>query len=294
MGNKRSTVSQIVTDNILKKLESAPEWQKGWTITAIPRNYVSNKPYSGVNVLLLGMYSPFGSPYWMTYKQATAQGGNIKKGEKSSIAVFWKPGEVQKVEMPDGTEKKEQSFPIFRYYRVFNWEQTENIPEKFGPRAYHDPIAACEAWFNVLTVSPTIKTDNVHGPHYNPVRDEIHLPHIGNFETPERYYKARAHETIHWTGHPSRLARLKANETLTDEERAYEELVAELGAAMFAAETGLTGTEDCSAAYVRSWLVPLQNDPGMIIKAASAAQKAITYLIGGPTPPPVLQVEAVA
>ncbi len=180
--------------------------------------------------------------------------------------------------MPDGTRKKEQGFPIFRYYRVFNWEQTENVPEKTINRLHHDPIAACEEWFDSLTVSPNIKTDDVHNPHYNPARDVIHLPHIGRFDAPGDYYKTRAHETIHWTGHPSRLSRLSTTEIPTEEERAYEELVAELGAAMFAAEVGLEDTEDCSAAYIRSWLVPLQNNPRMIIKAASAATKAIRYL----------------
>ncbi len=61
MARRRPTVQQIVTDNILKKLESAPEWQKGWTITDIPRNYVSNRPYTGVNVFLIGMDSEHGS-----------------------------------------------------------------------------------------------------------------------------------------------------------------------------------------------------------------------------------------
>jgi len=282
MTRKGTSVQEIVTDNILKKLETAPEWEKGWTITTIPRNYVSNRPYTGINILLLGLSSPFGSPYWMTYKQATEQGGHVKKGETSSIAVFWKPGEVKEVKKPDGTTKKEYGAPVFRYYRVFNWEQTGGVPEKTQPKLHHDPITACEMWFDSLVVSPTIKTDNAHGPHYAPARDEIHLPDMGSFTSPERYYKTRGHETVHWKGHSSRLNRLKLDEVYTDEKRAYEELIAELGAAIFAAGTGISpDTEDNSAAYVRSWLIPLQNDPGMIIKAAAAAQKAITYLTGG-------------
>ena len=45
--------------------------------------------YRGINVFLLSAM-PYSSPYWLTYKQATDLGGHVKRGEKSSVAIFWK------------------------------------------------------------------------------------------------------------------------------------------------------------------------------------------------------------
>ncbi len=271
-----ATVQEIVTQRIIEKMESAESWEQGWILPDIPRNYVTNKPYSGINLILLGFGSPYSSPYWMTYKQAQQQGGNVRKGEKSSIAVFWKPGDSIIEEDDDGKKAIRKRPPVMRYYHVFNWEQTENVPEKAAvPKIHHDPIRACEIFFENLAVAPMTVVDNTRGPCYIPATDRIHLPDRTYFKQIERYYKSRMHETVHWTGHSSRLDRPIL------EKRAFEELVAELGAAFFAAMTGIQAvTEENSAAYVRSWLEELRNDPKFIIQAAAQAQKAVDYVTG--------------
>jgi hypothetical protein len=75
-----SSVYSIVTEQILKQLESgvAP-WHKPWS-TQIPKNLVNGRGYRGINVFLLSS-SGYGSPYWLTYKQATERGGHVRKGE---------------------------------------------------------------------------------------------------------------------------------------------------------------------------------------------------------------------
>lgn len=283
MSDKKMTVAEIVTEKMLQKIEAADpaSWQRGWTLSGVPRNYVSNRPYSGINWWLLGFFSPYRSPYWMTIKQVNDQGGRVKKGEQSSICVFWKPRATVRTNA-NGVEEEVALPPIMRYYRVFNWEQTEGVAEKSIPSYDHDPIQACEDWIAGMVMEPRIVTRNAMGPAYSPVLDEIYLPAPAQFKQPEHYYKSRMHETVHWTGHPTRLNRdlegLKGSDRYS-----FEELVAELGAAMFCALTGIDGsTDENSAAYLKGWLDHLQQNPTWIVKAAGRAQRALEYLRGGP------------
>lgn len=85
-------VYQAVTDEIVKALESGTvPWRKPWRTVGgdVPRNLISGKPYRGVNQLLLSL-SDYASPYWLTFKQAQAKGGKVRKGERSTLVVFWK------------------------------------------------------------------------------------------------------------------------------------------------------------------------------------------------------------
>jgi antirestriction protein ArdC len=75
------TVYDVVTESIIKQLESgvAP-WRKPWR-TEMPANLVSRKEYRGINIFILAPQG-YGSRYWLTYRQAQALGGNVKKGER--------------------------------------------------------------------------------------------------------------------------------------------------------------------------------------------------------------------
>src|SRR5690606_32417451 len=92
----------------------------GW-----PKNLHSGKNYRGINVFLLGMKaweSGFRSDYWVTFKQAREQGGQVKKGEKSSLVIFWK-----QLDKEDPLTGEEVSIPVLKHYNVFNIEQCEGI-----------------------------------------------------------------------------------------------------------------------------------------------------------------------
>ena len=86
---QHSSVYQIVTEQIIKQSESgvAP-WHRPWA-TQMPKNLISKREYRGINVFLLASRG-YGSPYWLTYKQATEQSGNVRRGEHGSKVVFWK------------------------------------------------------------------------------------------------------------------------------------------------------------------------------------------------------------
>ena len=82
-------VYDIVTDRILEALDHGTvPWRKPWT-AGIPRNAVTNRPYHGINTMLLGM-SPYNDQRWLTYRQAGQLGGHVRRGERSTMVVFWK------------------------------------------------------------------------------------------------------------------------------------------------------------------------------------------------------------
>jgi antirestriction protein ArdC len=95
-----SSVYSIVTEQILKQLESgvAP-WRKPWRAEP-PCNLLSGKEYRGINPFLLASQG-YGSRYWLTFNQANKLGRNIRKGEKSSIVTFWNIGEEKTVRDAD-------------------------------------------------------------------------------------------------------------------------------------------------------------------------------------------------
>ena len=118
----------IVTEKIINLLEQGVvPWRRPWTSTGLPRNLVSKKPYRGINHFLLSA-SKYVSPFWLTMRQANELGGQVRKGEESTVVVFWKVDAVEdKTEEPENeqTDPKARRRFVLRYYRVWNLEQCE-------------------------------------------------------------------------------------------------------------------------------------------------------------------------
>ena len=139
------SVYEIVTEKIIKQLESgvAP-WRKPWTCQT-PANLLTQKEYRGLNVFTLASQG-FPSRFWLTFNQATKLGGKIRKGEKSSPVIFWNVGEERETTTPDGTKETSRPF-LLRYYSVFNLSQTEGIDipaSLLQETRTNDPIETCE------------------------------------------------------------------------------------------------------------------------------------------------------
>jgi len=267
-------VYQIVTEKILQKLrEGVVPWERPWT-NVRPQNLISRKSYRGINVFLLGMQG-YGSPFWATWNQIKQLGGSVKRGEKSTIVVFWKL-----VEKEDDDEKK--TFPVLRYYRVFNVEQCEGIEvPKLDANPDFEPLEECERTIKNMPHRPEII--NGGAAYYDPNRDLVCIPAPTRFKNPEHYYSTLFHELAHSTGHESRLGRKSLNgwAPFGSEDYSREELVAEMTAAFLSAHHGIeTATIDNSAAYIDSWLKALSNDPKAVVWAASQAEKASDYILG--------------
>lgn len=275
-------VYSIITDQITKELEKGViPWRKPWESGQFkPANAITLKPYRGINPFLLASRG-YKSPYWLTYKQANAVGGHIKRGESSTIIVFWKFEVIE----PEKPEDERRTRAILRYYRVFNIEQAE-LPEKFLAKLPKpsdrmvEPIAAAQAIVQGYKNAPPIGTGNAA--YYLPREDRIVVPAIEQFPKKEEYYSTLFHEMGHSTGHKDRLGRKGVMEAIRfgSDDYSKEELVAEMTAAFLSGEAGIAPrTIENSAAYIGSWLKVLKNDRRMVVMAAAQAQKAADYVL---------------
>lgn len=288
-GNGQDKIYAMVTDRIMEALKAGTvPWRKPWVAAGwMPTSMSTRKPYRGVNVWLLALTADdkgYTSPWWGTYKHITELGGQVRKGEQSTIVVFWKRVLVKDDTSPDGTK------PIFmlRYYRVFNADQADNLPDRFYPQ----PVAQFTSEVNedaekiianyLLNGGPRMVKRAGDAANYQPGPDVITLPLDSQFRNAAARYATTFHEATHSTGHPSRLNRegIANFDHFASGAYAKEELVAEMGSAMLSAITGITTTQENSASYIAGWLKALENDNHLVISASAQAQKAADLIRG--------------
>ncbi|MDD5056586.1 MAG: zincin-like metallopeptidase domain-containing protein [Sideroxydans sp.] len=278
MKDQKYDAYQEITDKIVAALEvgTAP-WVKPWSSCGNPRNAITGREYSGINTVLLAM-TPFASSLWMTFKQAADVGGNVRKGEHGTRIVLFKPFKVKDVNATGDGEATEKTIPLLRTFTVFNSLQIDNLPEKYSvqPKPLIDQFTD-----NVEAERLLAQASVVHGSNracFVPSIDEIHMPNKQEFKSIPDYYSVALHELTHWTGHKSRLAR-DFSGRFGDSAYAFEELIAELGAAFSCAHCGVDGQLQ-HASYIASWIKVLKGDKKAIFTASSAARKASEFLIG--------------
>ena len=141
-------VYAIVTEKIINLLENGVvPWRRPWTSTGQPRNLVSKKPYRGVNLFLLSA-SKYVSPFWLTMRQANELGGYVRKGEESTVVVFWKIEDLNQSgdnEENDGSNGRRF---LLRYYRIFDLEQCDmpqSVVEKLPKVETHELVPISDA-----------------------------------------------------------------------------------------------------------------------------------------------------
>lgn len=287
---EKANVYQLVTDRIMEALEAGViPWRKTWKGGVHAMNWMTKRAYTGINALLTNL-SPYEYPYFLTFKQANALGGKVKKGAKSIPVVFWKKilkdqdgNIVADSEAGNRNDLKEKY--VLRYYRVFNIADVEDVdfvlPEL--PVSEAKPSKVCEELVATMPNPPIIKVGN-HEPCYMPAQDSVFMPSLARFGEAEMYYSTLFHELIHATGHASRLNREAVVNTAKFGTITYskEELTAEIGAAFLCRITGieLPETFENATAYIQSWLAKLEADKRFIFKAAAEAQKATKYILG--------------
>lgn len=271
---------QDVTNAIIAQLEAGTRpWQKPWNGTgslSMPRRF-SGVPYRGINVLLLwasATQQGLTGDRWFTFKQAKDLGGKVRKGARGTRIVFFKPLEVR-----DAATGEEKKIPMLRTYVVFNADQIEGLPEKYAPAPFVPTpgIERDKAAEAALRSSGAVIEEHGGAAYYTPATDIVTMPDFERFKSSSGYLATLAHELCHWTGHKSRMDRFGAN-TRTD--YAFEELVAEIGAAFVGTRLGITGEHiDNHSAYLASWLKVLRNDKRAIFKAAALAQQAADMVL---------------
>src|SRR6266436_578904 len=280
--NAMPSVYEIVTEKIIRQLESgvAP-WRKPWTCQT-PANLLTQKEYRGLNVFSLASQG-FPSRFWLTFNQATKLGGRIRKGQKSSPVIFWNIGDERETTTQDGTKETSRPF-LLRYYSVFNLSQAEGIDipgSLLRDMRSNNPIETCEQIVTRMPNPPAFEQSDK--PWYSPSNDVVGMPARGLFNSSEEYYATEFHELAHSTGHAKRLHRENFDNPVSFGSESYskEELVAEMTAAMLC---GIAGIEqrilENSAAYLKTWIARLKSDSRLLVSAASQAQKAADFIQG--------------
>jgi antirestriction protein ArdC len=280
----RIDVYERVNAKLVEMMEAgAIPWQRAWSGGGRAANLISKKPYRGINALLLG-FAPYGSPWFVSFKQARDLGGNVRKGEKGNLAIFWKRLEFDE-KGKDGRMGK-KIVPLLRHYHVFNVDQCEGIPaEKIpggeSPALDFKPIAEAEKVVAAMPESPRIDHSGRRA-FYSPLEDFVNMPGRDSFTSEEAYYSVLFHELAHSTGHSSRIDR-GLDSTLAafgSPDYSKEELVAEIASAFVCGSLGIEETTlRNSAAYLQGWLRALKDDKKLLVAAAGKAQRAADWIL---------------
>lgn len=278
MSTTKQNAYEKVIASVIEEMESGVvPWHRPW-VSKAPVSIHGHR-YRGMNAFLLGM-SGFSSHVWMTFQQAKERGGHVKKGEKGTPVLLFKTKKREE-------DEDEGKAPFFATtFTVFNFEQTEGVelPEKFAdPNDGERDETAEDIVRGYLEAGPELE----HGwdrAAYSFKDDRVVMPSYASFQSPAHYYSALFHEIVHSTGHPKRLSRegIRDFDAFGSHQYAKEELIAEIGAALLCGLAGVENrnTVENTAAYLRGWKKQLQDDPGVLVSAASAAQKAVDLVCG--------------
>ncbi len=268
---------QTITDKIIAALESADpkNWQCPWHRRGggLPVNAKSGKAYRGINVLSLWVadqVSGFGDARWATYKQWSELGAQVRKGERSSLVVFYKDY------LADNDDGDPERRMVAKASFAFNASQVDGAPPAEAiPVGGFEPIEVAEATIRATGARIDHSGDSAC---YIPSHDLVRMPLRDRFVSADGYYSTVFHELGHWTGHKSRLDR-DLSGRFKSQAYAGEELIAELTAAFVTAGLGLASEPHAqTASYIASWIRLLKDDKRALFTAAAAASKAADYL----------------
>lgn len=277
-----------VTNQVIAALEAGcPPWRRPWdpdkagSGPSMPRNAVTGQRYRGVNTVVLGMSTmAFSSadPRWATYKQAADKGWQVRKGERSTTAYFFKRLEVKDEKAGDG-EKNTKRIPLLRAFALFHASQIDGISGFQPPTLEEAPWRAPEAAEIIVANSEAVIRTGGDRAFYSTKTDHIQMPPSAAFESPSAFASTILHELAHWSGAEKRLNRNLRN-SFGSHDYAREELRAELAQIMVCAELEIP---DCdfanNTAYLASWLDRLRSDRKEIFRAAADAQRIADYLL---------------
>jgi antirestriction protein ArdC len=277
--------AQRITEAIIEKLEQGTKpWIKPWRGQPVSRPLrACGTPYRGMNIFWLWLMADaagYTSPYWMTYRQCQKLGGQVRKGEKSTIAIFYKTYEKEAEGAAGDTDTETRR--VLKAFAVFNADQCDDLPATYYPEpaiGLIEPVGRekrLDGFF--ANIGASLRHQGCEA-YYEPLADRITMPPSELFDAYEHYYATLAHELSHWTGHSSRLDRNLKNRFGT-EAYAAEELVAELSAAILGAELGLPVAHlDHHASYIAAWLDLLKSDERAILTSAAKAEEAASLLL---------------
>lgn len=288
MSYTKDKLNEIVKSFVEKLEDGCAPWVRPFAHTKgggdFPVNRRTHKPYRGINVLILWLTANvrgFSSRYWLTFKQTSALGGRVKKGEKGTQIMFWSELEKgQRVESSEDESSLDKAW-VLRFYTVFNIDQIENVSDPDSiDEASLPGEDLCENPRVIEFVGKTgaeVREGSV--PCYIPSQDRIEMPSIKTFMSDAEFSASLLHELSHWSGHKDRLNRIVRGNRFGDDAYAFEELVAEIGSAFLCSYLGVPLENAQHAEYLSHWARVIKEKPSILWKAASKSQEAFDYLL---------------
>ncbi|BDG74378.1 ArdC family protein [Roseomonas fluvialis] len=285
----RANLYDEITGKIIAELEAGRlPWVQPWGTSgvaaplALPKNAATSRRYSGINVLILWgavVERGYAGQSWLTFRQALALGGSVRKGERGTTVVYadrFIPGEER--QRAQETGKDARAIHFLKRFTVFNVEQCDGLPPELVAAAPPADTSLIEPRVQALiaTSGADLRIGGERA-YYDVLGDFIRVPPPQAYFQPIDWHRTALHELGHWTGHASRLGREIAN-SFGSTKYAQEELVAEMTAAFTCAALGIVPTVR-HADYIGSWLGVLREDNRAIVRAASAASKAADFLL---------------
>ena len=285
----RSGLYQEITDTIVAQLEAGRvPWVQPWSASSggaqlgLPRNAATGRAYTGINVLILWnavCQRGFSGQRWLTFKQALAVGGCVRKGERGTTVVFadrFTPeGERERAER-DGYAPG--AIPFLKRFTVFNVDQCDGLPDgEEGAPALRVEGAILPEVEALIAASKADFRIGGSQAFYSPAHDFIQVPPPEVYFEAINWHRTALHEMSHWSGHPARLNRNMSGE-FGSSGYGREELCAEISCAYVCAALGIVPTVR-HADYIGAWLDIIREDNRAIVRAASAASKAADFLL---------------
>jgi antirestriction protein ArdC len=285
-----------ITDKLIALIEADPgqpqlPWRRAGLPLSLPSNAVTGNAYNGINIVSLWMAASakgYTFPLWATFRQWLSIGAQVRKGEKASLVIFYKELTVEPdPELADDDGKRRMARASF----VFNASQVDGYALPHAP-VLGGPVERCASADAFVAHTRARISFGGDQAYYRPSTDEIVMPEEFRFvdtatmNRNEAFYATELHECVHWSGAASRLDR-QFGKRFGDQAYAFEELVAELGAAFLCAELGISNAPRADhAQYLANWLAVLKQDKRALFHAAAKAAEASAYLKGLQAPRP--------
>ena len=287
--SNRANLYQEITSRIIDELEAGRlPWVQPWGTSAVaaplslPRNASTGRHYSGINVLMLWgavVQQGFSGQRWLTFRQAHALGGHVRRGERGTMVVFARryTPEAERTRAQERDEEP-RSIPFLKRFTVFNTDQCEGLPEAIAapPTAPPANLILPEVEALIRASGADLRSGSTRA-YYDVDGDFIRVPPPQAYFEPINWHRTVLHELGHWSGAVHRLGR-DLSGSRGSHSYAKEELVAEMTAAFTCAVLGINPTVR-HADYIGMWLEVLREDNRAIVRAASAASKASDYLL---------------
>ena len=297
---------KVLVEQILDNLEKGDGlWKQGWVNTGVPESAITGKKYHGINNLYLTLVSimkGYNDNRWLTYKQMEDKGWSFKTDEEGKSLAKGQGVAIEYFELRDKatkkpfdrsvldgmTESERQEYmhdnvhPIRKYYRVFNGDLIEGIPER--EKREIDPSGINERAENVLTYWNENEAKIIYGGQsafYRPSTDEIHLPPRDVFYDMPEFYATALHEVGHSTGHETRLNRDLSGKFGTSD-YATEELRAEIASLFLEQDLEIQVSEkhiENNSQYIKAWHDKISEDPNVLFTAIADADKIAKYIV---------------